>query len=382
LIPRGFTFSAVTADVKGAGSDKPDMGLIFCDREVVVAGLFTTNLVKAAPVLIGMEQAKRGTSRAVLANAGNANACTGDAGLADAKALMEKAAQCLGVPADQISPMSTGVIGVKLPVERMLAKVPELVSVLGSDPDVFARCIMTTDTFPKVATRVVGKATVLGMAKGAGMIAPDMATTLAVVLTDAVISKKQLDNIIKKAIDRTFNAVTIDGDTSTNDTLLALSTGYINENINEIEHAICEVVRELALLTGRDGEGARKFVAVPVKSARSEAGAKRAAMAVGNSLLVKTALFGADPNWGRIVAAVGYSRADMDPEKIAVFVSGYKVVESGTEARGFEEEKLHTLLKEKEITITIDLGLGSGEFTVYTTDLSYDYVKINAEYRT
>jgi glutamate N-acetyltransferase/amino-acid N-acetyltransferase len=382
MIPRGFTFSAVSADVKGTGSSKPDMGLIFCESEAVASGLFTTNLVKAAPVLIGMEQAKRGTLRAILANAGNANACTGETGIADARALMEKTAHCLGIAADQVSPLSTGVIGVKLPAERMLAKVPELVSGLGSDPDPFAHCIMTTDTFPKLVTRTVGKATVLGMAKGAGMIAPDMATTLAVVLTDARISKQGLDNIIKKAVDRTFNAVTIDGDTSTNDTLLALSSGYIDENVNDIENAIFEVIRDLALLIVKDGEGATKFVAVTVKGARSEADAKRAAMAVGNSLLVKTALFGADPNWGRIVAAVGYSRADMDPGKVAVSVSGYTVVQSGIEAEGFKEDKLHALLKEKEIAIVIDLGLGSGEFTVYTTDLSYDYVKINAEYRT
>jgi glutamate N-acetyltransferase / amino-acid N-acetyltransferase len=382
MIPRGFSFSAANADVKGTGSDKPDMGLVFCDREAVASGLFTTNLVKAAPVIIAMEQVKRGTLRAILANAGNANACTGEAGIRDARSLMEETAKGLGIEPDQVSPMSTGVIGVKLPAERMIGKIPELVSAMGKEPDVFARSIMTTDTFPKLVTRKVGEATILGMAKGAGMIAPDMATTLAVVLTDAAIEKQDLDNIIKRSIERTFNAVTIDGDTSTNDTLLALASGYVTENTYELETGIFEVIRDLALLIVKDGEGATKNVAITVGRARSVSDAKRVAMAVANSLLVKTALFGADPNWGRIVAAVGYSKADVDPDRIGVAVSGYQVVTSGVEAEGFKEETLHALLKEKDITITIDLGMGTDEFTVYTTDLSYDYVKINAEYRT
>jgi glutamate N-acetyltransferase / amino-acid N-acetyltransferase len=382
LTPRGFTYSAVCADVKGAGGTRPDLGLIFCDHEAVASGLFTTNAVKAAPVLIGMEQSARGSLRAVLANAGNANACTGGEGMDHARTLMAEAARCLSIAPELVCPMSTGVIGVRLPVDRMIARIPELVSGLSDYPEPFARSIMTTDTFQKVATRTVGKATILGMAKGAGMIAPDMATTLAVVLTDAIISKQDLDNIIKRSIERTFNAVTIDGDTSTNDTLMALASGYVTENTIELERGIFEVIRDLALLIVKDGEGATKNVAITVQGARSTADAKKAAMAVGNSLLVKTALFGADPNWGRLVAAVGYSRAEVDPDRIGVVISGYPVVKSGREAEGFREESLHALLKEKDIAIAIDLGLGNEEFTVYTTDLSYDYVKINAEYRT
>ena len=382
VTPRGFSYGAISADVKGTGGTRPDLGLVFCDREAVASGLFTTNLVKAAPVLIAMEQSRRGTLRAVLANAGNANACTGESGVADARSLMAEAGICLGVDPGQVSPMSTGIIGVKLPADRMREKIAGLVSSLGPDPEVFARSIMTTDTFPKLARRKAGEAVVLGMAKGAGMIAPDMATTLAVVLTDAVISKQDLDNIIKRSIEKTFNAVTIDGDTSTNDVLMALSTCYVTVNTDELETAIFEVIRDLALLIVRDGEGATKFVSITVQGAFSAADAKKAAMAVGNSLLVKTALFGADPNWGRIVAAVGYSGARMDPGKVGVTVSGYRVVFSGTEAEGFREETLHGLLREKDIDIVIDLGQGAGEFTVYTTDLSYDYVRINAEYRT
>lgn len=382
MIPKGFTFSAINAGVKSPAVKRPDMGLIFCDREAVASGVFTLNQVKAAPVLIGMELVEKGTLRAIIANAGNANACTGSEGEEDARSLMDAAARSLGVGRDDVAPLSTGVIGVKLPVRRMLAKIPELAAGLGHDPEVFARSIMTTDTFPKVVSRRAGAATVLGIAKGAGMIAPDMATTLAVVLTDAAIDKQGLDNITKKSIEHTFNAITIDGDTSTNDTLLVLASGYVNENIDEIEEALCSVIRDLAILIVRDGEGATKFVEVRVEGAQSNASAKAVAMAISNSLLVKTALFGADPNWGRIMGAIGYSKARIDPERIRITISGHTVVEQGREAQGFNEEILHGLLREKDISISIRLGDGSGCFTAYTTDLSYDYVKINSEYRT
>ncbi len=358
------------------------MGLIVCKKDAVASGVFTLNLVKAAPVLIGMDLVKKGSLRAILANSGNANACTGNHGMKDAQVLMEETAKRLGIRRDDVAPLSTGVIGVKMPVQRMLAKIPELAAGLGQDPAPFAKAIMTTDTFPKVVTRQSGSATILGIAKGAGMIAPDMATTLAVVLTDAAIDKQVLDNIIKTSIKSTFNAITIDGDMSTNDTLLALSSGYVTENINEIGRSIHEVIRELAMLLVKDGEGATKTVAITVTGAGTDAEAKKAAMAVANSLLVKTALFGADPNWGRIMAAVGYSGIPIDPEKIDITFSGYRVVTSGNEAEGFSEDILHGKLKERDIAIEIDLKGGAGRFTAFTTDLSYDYVKINSEYRT
>lgn len=382
MTPKGFSFSAVNAGVKSPAVTRPDMGLIFCDKEAVASGVFTLNQVKAAPVLIGMDLARKGTLRAVIANAGNANACTGDLGMQDARSLMEAAAQSLRVKQDDVAPLSTGVIGVRLPVERMRAKIPALVAGLGDDPEVFARSIMTTDTYSKVVAKRAGASTVLGIAKGAGMIAPDMATTLAVVMTDAVIGKEDLDNIIKRSVEETFNAVTIDGDTSTNDTLLALASGYVTVNIDEIEEAIFSLIRDLAILIVRDGEGATKFVEVAVVGAESSRAAKAVAMAVANSLLVKTALFGADPNWGRIMAAVGYSKVPIEPDRIGIEVSGYNIVESGHEVDGFNEDILHTLLKEKDIAIRIRLGDGPGSFTAYTTDLSYDYVRINSEYRT
>lgn len=382
MIPSGFTFSAINAGVKTATTTRLDMGLIFCDKDAVASGVFTLNRVKAAPVLIGMDLVKKGTLRAILANSGNANACTGSEGIEDAQALMEETAKSLGISRDDVAPFSTGVIGVKMPVQRMLAKIPALAAALTEDPAPFAKAIMTTDTFPKVVTRQSGKATILGIAKGAGMIAPDMATTLAVVLTDAVIGKQDLDNIIKSSIESTFNAITIDGDMSTNDTLLALASGYVNESIIEIAKGIHEVIRELAMLLVKDGEGATKTVTITVTGAGTDAEAKKAAMAVANSLLVKTALFGADPNWGRVLAAVGYSGIPIDPDKVDITFSGYLAVTLGKEADGFSEDILHQKLKEKDIAIMIDLKVGAGSFTAFTTDLSYDYVKINSEYRT
>lgn len=381
-IPKGFRFSSVNAGVKSPEVRRADMGLVFCERQAVLSGVFTRNRVKAAPVVVGQELVDRGRARAILANAGNANACTGDQGIRDARFLMETTARELGVPSDEVIPLSTGVIGIRLPAERMALRIPALVSALGDDPEVFARSIMTTDTFPKVVSRAVGNAAVLGVAKGAGMIAPDMATTLAVVLTDAVISKQDLDKMIKKSIKHTFNAITIDGDMSTNDTLLALTSNQVYENVDDIERGIAGVIRDLALLLVRDGEGATKFVTITVEGAADERDAKKAAMSVANSLLVKTALFGADPNWGRILAAVGYSGVSFMPEQVTIDISGHRVVERGMESDGFSENTLHALLKEREIVIDIRIGDGPGAFTAYTADLSYDYVKINSEYRT
>ena len=329
-----------------------------------------------------MELVRNGTARAIITNSGNANACTGKKGIEDAQAITRAVAAGLEVGGDEVIPLSTGVIGVHLPVARMLDKIGQLTAGLGDDVNAFARSIMTTDTVPKVVSRQAGKAYVLGIAKGAGMIAPNMATTLAVVLTDALIDSQVLDNIIKKAIKRTFNAISIDGDTSTNDTLIALASGYVAENIEVIEQAITEVIHELALMIVRDGEGATKFVKITVKGAHNERDARTVAMSIANSLLVKTALFGCDPNWGRIIAAIGYSGVPIQPEQIDIAISDYTVVRSGNEAEGFDEDTLHELLKASQISIDVSLGDGPGEFCAYTTDLSYKYVEINSEYRT
>jgi glutamate N-acetyltransferase/amino-acid N-acetyltransferase len=382
MIPRGFTFSAISAGIKTPAFTGLDLGLISCSTMAVVSGVFTQNIVKAAPVIIGMDQARRGNARAVIANAGNANACTGQQGLDDAHAMMAAVASRLGVMADEVIPMSTGTIGVMMPVDRILPKISQLVQGLSDDLDCFARSIMTTDTFPKIVSKRAGEACVLGIAKGAGMIAPNMATTLAVVLTDALIDKHQLDNIIYSAINETFNAITIDGDMSTNDTLIALASGLAHTDFDRIRLAITEVIKELALMIVRDGEGATKFVTIMVSGTNNDNDARTIAMTVANSLLVKTALFGADPNWGRIVAAVGYSGVPVSPERISVQIQGLKVVDDCVQTPDYTEEDLHQALDDKEITIEISVGKGPGRFTAWTTDLSYRYVEINAQYRT
>mgnify|MGYP001251201788 CR=1 FL=1 len=382
MIPQGFSFSAINAGIKAPDHKGLDMGLVYCNRDASTAGVFTSNQIKAAPVLIGMDLVRTGKSRCIVVNSGNANACTGIIGIENARAVTAAVAQRLGVGSSDVIPMSTGVIGIQLPVSRMLDKTGELVEGLGSDIEAFSRAIMTTDTFPKTAFRQAGSAKVLGFAKGAGMIAPDMATTLAIVLTDAVIEPQLLDNIIKSCISDTFNAITIDGDTSTNDTLIALASGYVQEESALVEKAFHEVIQELAMMIVRDGEGATKVVEISVTGAENDADAKEVAMSVANSLLVKTALFGCDPNWGRIIAAVGYSSVQIEPQEIGIQVNGYAVVKDGIENAGFDEDKLHEILQNKEISIDITLGPGDGRFKAFTTDLSYQYVEINSAYRT
>ncbi|HPP81637.1 MAG TPA: bifunctional ornithine acetyltransferase/N-acetylglutamate synthase, partial [Deltaproteobacteria bacterium] len=269
-----------------------DLGLIYAESPFVLSGMFTRNIVKAAPVIIAMEQAKRGSARAIIANSGNANACTGATGLADARSVMQAVAKELDIRPDEVVPMSTGTIGVYLPTERIVHKVPELVQKLSDDPEPFARCIMTTDTTLKVSRRRVGQACILGIAKGAGMIAPDMATTLAIVLTDAVMDKDTLDKVLKGVVAHTFNAISIDGDMSTNDTILACASSQVDADPEEFAYAFDEVVTELAHMIVKDGEGATKFVTVKVMGCANDRDARLIARAVADSLLVKTALFG------------------------------------------------------------------------------------------
>ncbi|HEY9162090.1 MAG TPA: bifunctional glutamate N-acetyltransferase/amino-acid acetyltransferase ArgJ [Desulfomonilia bacterium] len=380
-VPVGFRFAAVNAGVKSRETKKLDMGIILCDSPAVSAGVFTTNKVKAAPVQICIENIRRGSARAILANSGNANACTGSEGIEDARNLMNAVAASLGISPEEILPISTGVIGLRLPVDRMLEKVALLAESLGNDPEPFETAIMTTDTFAKIVSRKAGEATILGFAKGAGMIAPNMATMLSVVLTDAKINIAQLKNIVNESADNTFNVITVDGDMSTNDTLIAMSSGRVEAALDDIKDAIRETIGELAMMVVRDGEGATKLVKVIVNGAVSRDDARTAAMAVANSLLVKTAMFGADPNWGRIACALGYSGADVNPDKISIKINGLDVAEQGMQASSFDEEKVHRSLKQKEIVIEINLNIGKGTFTAWTTDISYDYVKINAEYR-
>ncbi|MBN1636298.1 MAG: bifunctional glutamate N-acetyltransferase/amino-acid acetyltransferase ArgJ [Deltaproteobacteria bacterium] len=382
MIPRGFSFSAVNAGVKSPENKKLDMGLVYCSRDATAAAVFTTNRVKAAPVIVGMELLPSQSIRAVIANSGNANACTGASGIEDARAIMRAVAGELKISEDQVVPMSTGVIGMRLPIERMLDKVPALANGLGDDFESFNRSIMTTDTFEKIVQKQASKARILGIAKGAGMIAPDMATTLAIVLTDAKVPFQELGKSMKDIVKTSFNAITVDGDTSTNDTLLVLSSGMVEVNWSELESVLREAVQDLALMVVKDGEGATKLIRIRVGGAKNDAEAKTIAMSVANSLLVKTAFYGADPNWGRIMTAIGYSGIEIDPETVLMSIAGIETVRGGQISPHYDEHKLHQALQEKEIKIEISVGQDPGSFLALTTDLSKAYVEINADYRT
>lgn len=390
---KGFQFSTVEAAIKKPG--RKDLALIWSEQPANAAAVFTTNAVKAAPVLLSMERIACGQAQALVVNSGNANACTGSQGLADARETTRLLAEGLGIPEQLVQVCSTGVIGVPLPMERMRAALPKLLAERGhASLDDLAAAIMTTDTFPKTAVRQ-GAAygvsyTLAGTAKGAGMIMPNMATMLAYVLTDAAIEPGLLNSLFRSAVDRSFNAITIDGDTSTNDTCLLMANGAAgNQQIvsgtpeaTAFASLLDEVLLDLAKQIVKDGEGATKFVEIRLTGAASDADAKRAAMAVANSSLVKTAFFGQDANWGRIFAAVGYSGATVDPDRLALWFDDVCMAKDGIFAGGDAEQRGTDVLKQQELRVTVDLGLGTGQATVYTSDLSHDYVSINADYRT
>jgi len=390
---KGFTFSAVEAAIKKPG--RKDLALIFSETPAAVAAVFTTNRVKAAPVLLDMERVKHGFCQAVVVNSGNANACTGQQGMEDARKTTRLVAEGLGIPDEATLVASTGVIGVPLPMERVRTAISPLIEGLegGSLADV-AAAIMTTDTFPKMEVRrgeAGGTAyTIAGIAKGAGMIMPNMATMLAFIVTDAAVDPAWLARVFRQANDASFNMISVDGDTSTNDTVLILANGAAgNATLKDGDPAadrfaslLNEVLLSLARQIVKDGEGATKFVSITVTGAVSVGEAKQAAMAVANSSLVKTAFFGQDANWGRILAAVGYSGAMVDPDRVDLLFDDVLMARGGIFAGGDAEARGSQVLRNKEFAVTVDLKLGEGRATVYTSDLSYDYVKINADYRT
>ena len=390
---KGFQFAATQAAIKKPG--RLDLALIFSEKPAHVAAVFTTNRVKAAPVILSQERVRGGRCQAVLVNSGNANACTGGKGMEDALASTRAVAEGLGIPDEAVLVASTGVIGQPLPMDRLLAGVPAVVEGLGSNTlaDV-AAAIMTTDTFPKLESRSGssgGKVySIAGVAKGAGMIMPNMATMLAFIVTDAAVDPVWLARVFREANDASFNMISVDGDTSTNDTSLILANGAAGNppfddastDGAQFVALLNEVLLSLAKQIVRDGEGATKFVEIRVQGAGSPADAKKAAMAIANSCLVKTAFFGQDANWGRIVAAVGYSGAAMDPDRVELCFDQVKMVKNGVFVGGDAEARGTEVLKKKEFSVTVDLNLGAGSAVVYTSDLSYDYVKINADYRT
>ncbi len=388
----GFLFSGIAAGIKKDG--KKDLGLIYSEIPAQVAGLFTTNAVKAAPVQLDMKLIKRGLCQALVINSGNANACTGIQGLRDAQRVSSLVAKGLGIKEALVLVSSTGVIGVPLPLKKIEQEIPELIRALSpNDWMKTVEAIMTTDTFPKieVATcRIKGKRVKMcGMVKGAGMIRPNLATMLSFLITDANIQASLLQQMLEKASEDSYHRITVDGETSTNDTVLLLANGKADHSpLNRMDRdgklfqsMLSEVCQNLAKSVVKDGEGATKFIEIFVRGARNREGAKQAAYSIAHSPLVKTAFFGMDANWGRILCALGHSGVQIDPNRIDIFFDKIPIVKSGIGVGGRLEEKAGQVLKNKSFRVTTDLHLGKGQFSVFTTDLSIDYVKINASYR-
>jgi len=375
-------------------TDKKDLAVIISDREASVAGVFTKNRVKAASVVIGAAKAKSGKGRIIVANSGCANACTGKQGYADAKETAELAAAEFGAKADQVYVASTGVIGETLPLSKIrtgIATAAGLLTPTGWGQA--AEAIMTTDLFPKIAAvqeEIGGKTiTLAGIAKGSGMIHPDMATMLCFIVTDAAVAAPMLRKMLTASLERSFNTITVDGDTSTNDLVLVMANGAAGnrkpapggKDAKKLQACIDTVMRSLAMQVVKDGEGATKFVEITVRGARNPVEAKRAAMSIAKSYLVKTALFGEDANWGRIMAVLGSCGVDMDETRTDIFFGKAKLVEKGLSLGKHAEKEATAALKQREVHLAVDLHKGKGESTVWTCDLSYEYVKINAAYR-
>jgi glutamate N-acetyltransferase/amino-acid N-acetyltransferase len=387
--PRGFRAAAVRCGIKEGVSEKCDLGLIISDYPAVAAATFTSNKIKAAPVRVSAAHLRAGDTRAIIANSGNANACTGIAGIQNAKKMAQAVARQMGLKDRQVLVCSTGRIGRHLPIEKIEEAMPDLVAGLSANgSEDAAKAIMTSDTFHKeiaVELPLHGKSVRIGgIAKGAGMINPNMATMLCLLTTDAPISKRDLQKITSDSVEQSFNCITIDGDMSTNDTAICLANGQAGiapieqdkEEYGRFTYGLNFVTRQLARMIVEDGEGVTKFVEVHVKGAATYQDARKAAEAVANSMLVKCAWFGEDPNWGRIMGAVGYSSAKVREEMIDIFFNGAIAVQHGM-ASSTPQETLTEVLRNKKFTVTIDLHLGSAEYKVFTTDLTPEYVKFN-----
>ncbi len=387
----GFLGCGISSGIKRNG--KKDLGLIFSTVPARVAGFFTTNVVKAAPVILGIERVKRGECQAIIVNSGNANACTGKRGLEDAISTARYVANKLGIDESLVIPSSTGVIGVPLPMVKIKKAIPELVSKLSEDGLLdTTEAIMTTDKFPKFASaqmKVDGKlGTISAIGKGAGMIAPQMATMLCFILTDINLDLRAQKLALKNAVNNSFNRIIVDGDTSTNDTVLMLSNGVLEnkpikdggKNFRKFERILTQLTTEIAEMVVRDGEGGTKVVKIIVKGTRTKKDAEKIARILGSSLLVKTALYGEDPNWGRVLAAAGRAGVKFDPLKVDLYFGNYKVARNGIEV--MDESKVSHILKQPNFPITLDLKSGKSSSFVIASDITMDYLKLNAQYRT
>jgi glutamate N-acetyltransferase/amino-acid N-acetyltransferase len=392
LIIPGFRFSGLSAGIKDSG--EKDLALIYSDIPAVTAAIFTTNRVKAAPVKLGVSRLSRQRlCRAVIINSGNANACTGNQGIEDARRMIAKTAREIGIAEGLVQVSSTGIIGKRLPVEKIEKAIPGLVRKLStaSLTDA-ASAIMTTDTFPKISQKKIRignkTGTIAGIAKGSGMICPNMATMLCYICTDIAVPYKTLDSALRTAAERSFNRLVVDNDMSTNDTVMALSNGSLGNtplterlaHFKKFENALGHVMYDLSKMIAEDGEGATKRVEITVKGAKSEQDAERIGKMISMSMLVKTALYGKDPNWGRIIAAIGGSGVTIREEKIDIYMDRIKLVSGGVGTG--REDAAAGVLANKNITITVDLNSGNKSATVLTCDLTEEYIKINAHYST
>ncbi|HIX39493.1 MAG TPA: bifunctional glutamate N-acetyltransferase/amino-acid acetyltransferase ArgJ [Candidatus Desulfovibrio intestinigallinarum] len=389
-LPKGFRASSAQAGFKAP--NRYDLGLIVSDRPAQVAALFTTNVFCAAPVQVCREVVReRGVARAVVANSGQANACTGEEGLANCRETRRLVAEITGIAPEEVLTLSTGVIGAQLRMDRWRAAMPELKANLGTrDAEGFTRAFMTTDAFPKYAVREVtlsgGTVRLAGMAKGAGMICPNMATMLSVVLCDAEVEGAVWQAMFGRAVNATFNRVSVDGDTSTNDTVLGLANGASGvtasgDDAATLETALTDILGQLAYMLVKDGEGATKVMHIRVEGAASDAEAETIARTVGHSQLVKTAIYGKDANWGRIVAAVGRSGATVRPDALVLTLCGIERFHNGQPVNDDAEDRLYELLQGNDVDIHISLGVGQGAYTLLASDLSHDYVTLNSDYR-
>ncbi len=393
IVVPGFHFAGVSAGIKG--DKKLDLALIVSDRPAKAAATFTTNALKAAPVLQGQRVLKGGMLQAVVVNSGNANAATGPQGLKHSFQTAKAVARLLKISANHVLVSSTGKIGVPLPVKKIIMVLPHAVRTLSPRKlSLAAKAICTTDAFPKIY-RLSGKLggrpySIVGLAKGAGMIEPRMATMLAYILTDLDLPLAPMRKLFSEVVEATFNSITVDGDTSPNDTALLMANAASripplkpgSLAWKKFAAGLFEVCQQLAWMMVADGEGASKCVEIHIKGAKNAKSAKKIAFSIARSQLVKTSFFGEDPNWGRIFAAAGYSGETLDPSKVDIFYGPISLVKRGRPLSKVQEAKAHRLMKTPAFQVTMDLHLGKGEAKVWTSDLTYGYVKINAEYRT
>ncbi|HWZ12062.1 MAG TPA: bifunctional glutamate N-acetyltransferase/amino-acid acetyltransferase ArgJ [Acidobacteriaceae bacterium] len=395
-IPRGFLFNAVRAGIKASG--KPDFACAIAPAGATAAAMFTRNRIVAAPLIVDREHLVKSETdlRALVVNAGNANCATGEPGIEACRVVCGAAALKLDVHASQIFPSSTGIIGVPLPVGKLVNAMPDLVAGAGDTAEHverFTHAIMTTDTRPKVESITIATATgpvnIMGIAKGAGMIHPNMATMLVYLFTDAAISAVELQALLRPAVEESFNCISIDGDTSTNDTVLLMASGasqarwesteFPHSQFREGLNKVCSI---LAHKIVDDGEGVTHVVTLDISGARTREDALRVAKSIAHSPLVKTAWAGMDPNWGRILAATGYSGVPVTAEKITIRIGPHLVFDRGVRAGGFDEQAVHEAMRAREFTVTLDLGEGPVGCRFLTTDLTAEYVHINADYST